>query len=415
MAINLRFFILILLGFSSLVACKLQPADRTAPLSPAAPRTSSAGGLSLTGGADTGGGNGERSTPEQIYQTLHEIKRRILPVAFYRVHKLMEAPVAQGLFESNESIPPELQGVLEDMLKGNSYNSAPIYEDVKTVEYRLLQNGPCLDREGNPHDASEQEDGKICFSLERLQRIPFNTLEKELLALATHEHVHRYNYWDEAILVQKFFLGVEPYDDFKSFVNLDTDVLARISSEVQRLYLSAQELDSMLNEADRPLKENIIAVNTKRPDQPPTVLNADVPDNLICSHVGRVSGLMSNLFGAGDGDEMNAKGRGLWMHPNYWVYAGMISQTIAGTFSFCGFEVHSGYGLRSTQQLVDGEFYAPVAEGNRQELAQVAHQLSERARAFHEDLFDYFYGAHIHIGKVPPDLSHTLILDPGTN
>ena len=46
-----------------------------------------------------------------------------------------------------------------------------------------------------------------------LMRIPKKNLRKEIIALAAHEHAHRFGIWNDAVLIQKFLLDAAEHDN----------------------------------------------------------------------------------------------------------------------------------------------------------------------------------------------------------
>ncbi|MEO0335893.1 MAG: hypothetical protein AAF202_05850, partial [Pseudomonadota bacterium] len=371
------------------------------------------------GGADTGGGDGMSSTPQQIFDTLQKVKRTTLPVAFYRVSRLMEPISEPEMQQPQELLPEDLRVIFDSVLAGNHANADPIFQDVLNANWRLVIDGPCYDRTNREHDASAQEDGTICFSLPRLVSVPFHNLEKELTALSAHEHIHRYDMWEEGIVVQEFFLRTgERFQNFRNFVTPDPSTVNQMVRELARVRLAALNLSDMLNpeaaavsekiyrigeqstenfeeiEAEANLKgdaTNDHLINLKRGPRKSYVVSegTQIPDTMICSHLGRLSGLISNLFGGGDSDQYESTGEGVMLHPNYWSIAGRLSQRVASAFTFCGFTVYSGYGLKTERVHIDGPYYAPMSKGDREQLSEIVQLIASDANEFQSDTHDY--------------------------
>ncbi|NQZ02448.1 MAG: hypothetical protein HRT45_17455 [Bdellovibrionales bacterium] len=385
------------------------------------------------GGADTGGGNGFSSTPEQVLETLQKVKRRTLPVALYRVSRLMEPISEPEMQQPQELLGSEIRQIFEGILNGNYANPNPMYQDVLDAQWRLVTDGPCYDRAGIAHDASAQENGVVCFSLPRLVSIPSHILEKELTAVAAHEHVHRYDLWEEGLVVQEFFLRTgDLFREFRNFVNPDTATLRQMILEINRVVIATNALDNLLKIDGAIISDSIDKVNDqnvedlKTNDEPiaeaeensallkgrmSKIRPEDVPDTMICSHVGRLSGLISNLFGGGDGDEYGANGEGVMMHPNYWSLAGRLSQRVASAFTFCGFSVKSGYGLKAEQLHLDGPYYFRLEKGDRDSLAELTLEISNDAQLFYQDTRDYLYGVVPGLDKEDLDITGTISIE----
>ncbi len=441
-----------ILSTSLLVACK-QSTDHRSPIGSQTPATldrdytlpelstlDTTSGAHM-GGADTGGGNGHSSTPQEFLEKLHEVKRKVLPRAFYRISRIIEPIIDENIHQPQELISEELRHLFNDVGAGNSHNARGFIEDVRETRWRVVVDGPCFDRQGHPHDASEQEDGRICFSLPRLLRIPSHTLEKELTALAAHEHFHRYNYWDEGVLIQRFFLRTEEFAQFQNFVNPDPTTVDSLMRELARVSLDASSLNRTLD-GDAPLLPNkITSISLRRgSSRGDEVANEDsqldelvevdltensesedglsrfvesdmISDTLICSHLGRLSGLISNLYGSRDTGDDEELGEGLMLHPNYWVLSGILSQRVAGAFTFCGFTVDSGYGHKADRIHLDGSYFQRIQTGDRSHLRSVMDEIQSAAAEFLNDTKDYFFAVSKGVGRDPEDIMHTITIE----
>ncbi len=416
-------------------------------------------GVSHMGGADTGGGDGLKSSPEDVYETLKKIKNKVLPLAFYRLSKMIEPVSDERIYQPQEAIPDDLKQMIKSMIEGNRFNTNTIYQDIKETTWRIVVDGPCYDRAGEPHDASEQEDGKICFSLPRLLETPKHTLEKELAALAAHEHAHRYDYWDEGVKIQNFFLRTtEEYKSFRNFVNPDSSTISKMYAELLRVRIGAQELNALLSGNQKLISKRInrigeidlehqyqapdspsdqdgatngyqspqeAQVEEKTSEQHHSILESyqldensysnfedlEIPDVMICSHIGRLSGLLSNVFGGGDGLEYDSSGEGVMLPPSYWVITGRLSQRVAGAFSFCGFSVSHGYGVKADRVHIDGPYFQAVQLSDRDHLTEILGLVNTDATELYNKTKDYLYGWGAGIGKIPEDLSHTISIE----
>ena len=182
------------------------------------------------GGADTGGGDTNVSTADDVKQAIVDAKQRDLKLMFFRL-QLMLPDYENHLFANNPrfafypsikkiildgdeaAFPLKMRVLIRTMLSGTAQHPVGIINDIDQAVYRVKSHGHCIDHDNLRHDGSILPNGDICFSVERLMRIPKKNLRKEIIALAAHEHAHRFGIWNDAVLIQKFLLDAAEHDN----------------------------------------------------------------------------------------------------------------------------------------------------------------------------------------------------------
>tara|TARA_Y100000768_G_scaffold389046_1_gene391750 strand:- start:224836 stop:225708 length:873 start_codon:yes stop_codon:yes gene_type:complete len=137
-------------------------------------------------GADgSGGGNDIRSTETEVRLAIKNLKPNLIELLkVYQIHykKLSDGSVLSQKYN--------------EFYKASDQEETPIsIWSVENSNFIIKQDSPCVDKQGQEKDASVMGEvkpgGPICFSLNRLQRIPPNDLNKRLLALGGHELAHQ--------------------------------------------------------------------------------------------------------------------------------------------------------------------------------------------------------------------------------
>ena len=129
----------------------------------------------FAGTSDRGGGNGTRSTVDEVEEGIYFLKKRLEEICLRmeNVH-LNKSKVASWLTPAMTDLVKDLdtQSLIQKIVV------KPVKADCYDPQTRL------------PTDASITSSGEMCLSLTRLQRYPKYALKTEILALATHELSH---------------------------------------------------------------------------------------------------------------------------------------------------------------------------------------------------------------------------------
>ena len=176
------------------------------------------------GGADTGGSDLADNSEDEIIKVIQQVKSHELPLAFQRLKVRF----------NEKGLDSSIKKVLSAILAGNRHNPQDIFQDIQNRRYILKRNTECYDKHENSHDASFESNGSICFSLKRLKKIPSQELLVQLTALAAHEHIHAYNFWDEASDIQDLFLSRNAYKNFPRFADLPLAIGAAYSQDSKK-------------------------------------------------------------------------------------------------------------------------------------------------------------------------------------
>lgn len=158
-----------------------------------------AGAWASEGGTSSGGGNAlPGSTAEDVQNAITQV--------FEKDFKLVLTGLYRLALPSDGKVPE----ILSKMFAGPDFDHSSIIDDLKKTRVLVRSDGPCLDLDGEPADASESEDVLgmlICFSVPRLMKQSITNLPDQILALTFHEFAHHYGYGESAaVLIQKFIM-----------------------------------------------------------------------------------------------------------------------------------------------------------------------------------------------------------------
>ena len=84
---------------------------------------------------------------------------------------------------------------------------------------------------------------------------------------------------------------------------------------------------------------------------------------------------------------------------------------MASAFTFCGFTVQAGYGLKSEQVHLDGPYYFEIAQGDREALRGLVVEIVRDAMHFHDDTLDYLFGAIPGLNKEDLSIEGTVVIE----
>lgn len=166
-----------------------------------APDLAYAGKRSRRGTTDRGGGNGSKSTREEILRHINGGLNFQLTTALER----MEAEFRNMKKIGSEIKPTNSKEIIEKFNNGINFTwlTESMYDLVEDMDTLTLAkkikfqpvDGNCYDPETSElRDSSITQEGLMCISTTRLQRYPKYAIKIELLALAMHELSHLKGY-----------------------------------------------------------------------------------------------------------------------------------------------------------------------------------------------------------------------------
>jgi hypothetical protein len=137
------------------------------------------------GAGGTGGGDAPVSSPEQVKKAITVLKPKL--AEWLKVNQVRFLDMTS-------------EGAISKLYR-NFYGSTSMSKDAVSIRSinasKIIskEGGPCIDLKGNEKEAAVQEKlepgSPICFSVAKLQRIPPDQLERQIVALAAHELTHQ--------------------------------------------------------------------------------------------------------------------------------------------------------------------------------------------------------------------------------
>lgn len=161
------------------------------------------------GGVDGSGGPASKSTPLQVEEAIGRVLKN-LKASWNRV-AVVYVIDSKADPEKSESLFGDATPVISKMLKGDGSKIQPILINLRAgkIQTQIEREKPCPKTGEEDEEGAYGQDGEgtLCFSVPRLRRLAPESLDLELLALASHGIAHLYFSKDESDprLVQKFF------------------------------------------------------------------------------------------------------------------------------------------------------------------------------------------------------------------
>ena len=190
------------------------------------------------GAIDSSGGNLTKSTESQVRLFLQDpFLSKFLLTAVKRL-KLI-------------TFKDEHTALLAPLLLGNDVVNQPIEEFIRKMNFNWINESNCLDSHtGEARDASVDAIGRFCFDIARMQRIPFESLQLEIVALVLHEIAYVYGYSEsDAVRIQDLIRLERSriWPDQRTIESVETDLAeirwSLIKVETDLLLLRPNELE----------------------------------------------------------------------------------------------------------------------------------------------------------------------------
>lgn len=200
------------------------------------------------GGMDSSGGNFIFANEQDAGNFFYQLPS-VLPTVLYRIYlnAILTTGLRQGTNLDQEF--PLVDTYLRTVFSDKNYHGKNIVALVKEknpLSWELKPEGGCKSKYHSSTAGAANVSGHICLSLESMLRLPKNSLEIEVLALALHELAHVYNFVDDdntAIQMQSYFLKYQdyfyPHEQFKAAL--------KEHQEISSLFQQNKELTKDLN------------------------------------------------------------------------------------------------------------------------------------------------------------------------
>ena len=175
----------------------------------------------LAGNGGPGTGFVRHSSPEQVKVAIDSTKPKVWPNIFAITVKNIASEawtLTNGTYDWDHLKNPLVAKVFKKFFvttataDQSKVDPSPVLQDLVASPFTVKDQGPCLEFINSKwvdSDAGTNLSLKapICFSVERIARVPFEVLNDQVVAILAHELTHHFGFGeDEANAVQDFFV-----------------------------------------------------------------------------------------------------------------------------------------------------------------------------------------------------------------